>query len=367
MKFKNNNKIKAVLLGCAGISLSLFLSASPITSTNLLVAESGSFINDASSNISVRMYDKNNTLVTSEKKSVSIDTNNYSYYSIKWQDVSYFDIVYSGPIAEGEKISYQFNVTWSPANVKDGKLELVTDRTEKREIIDTSASNEEDVVKQIRFYVDDQTNNSISNSFNGNSVLGESYIDNGGWGIYQFNFICNGTAYNSDLFEVTPTKISDISPETSLSIKSEAVRSQYSINNAYILSITSPEYKYIERNNIVWKVSGEGSDGKKYVLLPSDIEEGDKETKSILSDDAFDRTGETFKFDFDISGNWEITCEITNPENTEDVRVSNVIKVSTVKIIPKNLIIWIVVGSVALAGIILTVIIILAKKKEKIW
>ena len=370
---KSNNFKKKVFGSILGLcSLTIALTPMLMTQEKTFAEAEPYFSTSESSDISVKMYDHSQSEISSSSFNVIDGEKSYSCYSTDWKDLSHFKIAFSGSIDDALIYNYKYTVTWTPAEIKDGRVQLSTDRTEKIAFIEKTTSVKDNIIMEATFFIDDLgTEAEGINNYNANEIIGNNYIKNGGWGVYQFEFTCqtnteNQKVHTSTLFEAKPTKISEISAP--LEISAEVIRSQYSIDNAYLCKIKGADYKYINRNLITWKVKGQGADGKNYVLQPNDIPIGDKTTKSLLSDNSDEYSTNTFKFDFDLSGEWEIWCEIANQESIENpVITSNALSVSTIKTVPQSTFIWIIIGAVAVSAIILTIIILVSKRKERIW
>lgn len=369
---KNSTKLFCGILG-ASLALSMGISlasAIPVTS----FADTPSVFSTSSSSFSVKMFDKNNVELTSDRKETHVKGTTYGYYTTNWKDLSHFQVYFptemTGIVTENE---YTLSLKWIPLEISASGVNFETDILSTGTVQSGTFSEISQVETPFKVYIDDlggKDNKSAGDILKDKDNSTKTYLDNGGWGIYQFEMVVNATTYYSDLYEVKPTSVSSIDgdPAPLPQIKEVAVRSNYLIDNAYQISLTdeSSAYKYIKRDQIKWYVEGEAANGTKYVLRPSDIGQNTK-LKSLLTDESNDYIGTTMKFDFNLSGTWKVYCQIVNEENPEDVRTSNYVEFSTVTVIPSTTIIWIIVAAVVAAGIILTIIIVLTKKKEKTW
>lgn len=376
MKIVKSNKLKKIILGSVGALFAATLAITPVAVQGVVSADGPVLLGGSSSSISISMYDNNNHEIVSTEKNVTVNDEPGKFYSTNWKDIAYFDIDCSGIAIEAglDNYSFQYNITWAPIElVEDGSISLQTDWVEQGTVLTGTKTQASAITKQIRFYIAD-IGTLDSHSYNASSTyigtgssrstLKAKQETRGAWGVYQFTFKVNENSYVSKLFEVKPTKVETIS--TDLEVKSTTSRSKYSINNAYTLTVEGDEYQYVNRENLVWKISGKGADGKSYVLLPEDIEEGDTTTKSLISDNSFNRTGTTFVFDTETGGNWQITCEAKSTDGLND-KVSEAVEVSTIRLVPSYLYIIIIGAAVVAAIIILVIVIVVTKKKEKIW
>ena len=375
MKKEKTNKLKKVFLGSLGVLFAAALAITPITIKNTVVADTPTFLG-ASSEMQVSVYGRNGKQ-TLDDYIVNVDGENVTYQSILWKDITYFEIDCSGIAIDTGRESYdfQYNITWAPTKIINNELNIDTDWTVKGATVCRGrATTSSSITKKIRFYISDirevdahyyNASQAYIGTGSSRKSLQSKQEARGAWGVYQFTFKVNDEdTYSSKLFEVKPTNIEDISAK--LEVSSTPIRSKKTIDNAYSLAIKSDEYKFVDRENLVWKVTGKGSDGKSYVLLPEDKESSDTTTQTIIADNSYNRTGTTFVFDPDIAGHWEITCEAKSSDGLND-KVSKPIEVSTVKIVPSYLYIIIIGAAVVVAVVILVVIIVVTKKKEKIW
>lgn len=288
----------------------------------------------------------------------------------KWANIKYFTIEYNTSSLTGEEgavYNYTYSATWTPLDCSAlSTLPTTANADSISKDIKLGKATKDKITNKIYFYVDELPEDLPNGIYvSGNDVFGESYIKNGGWGLYQFSFDVDGEAKEgvSYAFYLAPTDVKDISVNPN--ITRDRKSSTKSMDNAYLFRISSSEYKYVKKSCLEWYVSGTSSSGKKYVLLHKDIN-GQEGVNSIIPNDDYDRTGNSFLFDFGIAGTWDVQCKAIASTDA-DTKSSNSITVSTIKVINKTTIIWIVAGSVAGAAILLTVIIVTTKKKERIW
>ena len=364
---KKSSKLFCGLLG-ASLALSMGLTlttASPITSS----AEVSMFSSESAS-LSVKLFDKENREITTSRKTIIVGTDTYGLYQADWKDVSYISVNLPSSMTIVSSNEFELSLKWIPEETSGSTVDFEVDRLFSGSVLKKKFSTADELENSYKVYIDmlggdnDYKAGNIIKDRDGST---KTYLDNGGWGIYQFELIVNTVKYNSDLIEVNPTNVSTIEKDQSIQIDKKAVRSQYLIDNAYQISFkdeTNP-FNYVKRNLIQWHVEGEGSDGQKYVLLPS--HRPDDKTKSLLTDESVDYIGTSMKFDFNLTGTWKVYCVVSDASNPDNSWVSNAVNFSTVKVISSSYIIWIVVSAVVVAAIILTVIIVVSKKKEKTW
>lgn len=365
---KKTSKLFCGLLG-ASLALSMGLTlatASPITSS----AEGAVFSSEPAS-LSVKLFDKENRELVTSRKTIIVDGNTYGLYQEDWKNVSYISVSLPSSMTTVSSNELELSLKWIPEETSGSTVDFEVDRLCSGSVLKKKFSNISELSENYKVYIDmlgEENDYKAGNIIKDKDNSTKTYLDNGGWGIYQFELVVNTVKYYSDLVEVKPTSLSSISTDQSIQIEKTAVRSQYLIDNAYQISFKdeSNPFNYVKRNLIQWHVEGEGSDGQKYVLLPS--HRPDDKTKSLLSDESVDYTGTSMKFDFNLTGTWKVYCVITDNSGTEETRwVSNAVDFSTVKVISSTYIIWIIVAAVVVAAIILTVIIVVSKKKEKTW
>ena len=370
---KRSKSLLCVLLG-AGFALSLGLSFGSFPNISAK-ADSQTLFTSSEASVQVNMFDKNNTKINSTKGIVKVQDQDYNYYKANWADLNYFQISIPSPMENLVDVnSYSLSVKWIPEEISasGATVDFKVDRLCSGLIASGSFNNENTatIKSPFNFFIDGLggvTDYSANNILKDKNDTTDSYIKNGGWGIYQFIFTINTTTYSSSLFEVKPTDVLSIPEDADITIQANETRSEYLIDNAYEIFFKNADspFNFVKRDLIKWYVSGQSSEGKPYVLLPS--HKTNENESSLLTDESNDYIGTEMKFDFNIAGSWKVNCQVINPADNTVVRTSNTISFSTVKVIPASTIIWIIVGAVAGAAIILTVIIVVAKKKEKIW
>lgn len=366
MKKNRSNKSKNLILGCLGSLFALTIISTPLSVSNISLAEADTQFSGGDSGFSVVVHDKDGNIkdLSATKTQVNLNSNYVDCYYVQWKDISYFEINFEDSLVNMDTYSYQYNLKWAPVEVIDNAIDFKNDRVEYIDLISTTVETKTEITRNLKYFIEEKAVTNGINTFKASGDIKEKQKETGEWGVYQFSFTCNGETWSSDLYEVRSTKIAELTEHPF--INTTAIRSNYSIDNAYLCTITDNEYKYVNRRDLKWSVKGRGSNGSNYVLMPEDKASGDNTTKTILSDNSYNRTGLSFTFDFEVSGNWEISCDAIDPV-TGDKMTSNVIEVSTVKVVPSYLYI-IVIGAVVLAATVaLVVIIILSKKKERIW
>lgn len=366
---RKNTKL---LCGLFGASLVLAMGLTFAIPETITSSADGAFFTSSSNVLPVEAYNSSNIKLTNTTGSVKVGATTYNYYTTYWKDVSYFTVSLPSDISKSVVSNNELilTVNWIPEEVSGSTVDFETDKICTGTIFSKTFETLDSIPSTYKIYID---NLGEEDAYKTGEIIKDkddstnTYLKNGGWGIYQFSISINTVRYSSNLVEVKPTALSSIDTAQSAEILEKAVRSKYSINNAYDVTFKDPNspFYYVKRNFIKWHVEGEGSDGQDYVLLPSQIK--DEKTKSLLTTESADYVGSSMNFDFDVSGTWSIYCEIVDPTNPEITWTSNSVTFSTVKKFPINYIIWIIVGSVLLAGITLSVIIAVSKKKEKNW
>lgn len=294
----------------------------------------------------------------------------------EWENVHHFKITLNhdnltsttdenAQTNENAQYNYLFTVTWTPDSFNSDKntAYLDTDRTQQCEITRGEVSNKDDIPTTIYLTVDDNTIESTSNVFIGNDILGDAYKKHGGYGMYVFSFkITNADPKSSQVFELTPKSVEGL--PVPIITADDTTPSKGSILKKYVFKLDG-DYKYVDRNLLYWSITGTGKDGRSYVLTPDDISNSNT-TNSIFKDKAVERNGPTFEFEPNIEGTWQATCTVSNPDkSTKYVAYSG--KVSTVKGLSSQSLLWIVAGAAAAAVIIVAVVIIVSIKREKVY
>lgn len=373
MKTTKKLSINKILLPAAGLIASLAVFAVPaIPNINSASADNGyTYIQPANDNLSVATFSAGANPVYGQALKVSYKAEEMDIVKYNWSDVKYFDVSFNInedliPESLSGDYSFEYSVSWTPidyaTSLPDNNAENII-----QSIYSDTVSDKSKITNSVRFYVDDAPK-SISDDIiytSGDLKLGKKYTDNGGWGLYQFYLTINDFQEQrgvSKLFYLTPTDVKDI--DTALQIKPSRVSSNKQMNAAYLFKINDA-YKYVKRNQIKWTVEGTSASNQKYVLLPMD--KTSTEYESILPNNNYDRSGTTFLFDFEQEGTWTVSCTITSQSSPDIFKSAKSDEFSTVKTISTGIIIGIVAGAVALVMIALAIIIVVSKKKERIW
>ena len=221
------------------------------------------------------------------------------------------------------------------------------------------------------FYVDDFLTQTIEVK-TGTSKTEEKEVSTKGWGVYKFSLNVNGQGESvSEVYYVEP----DYIPEgTKLEIAYEVASSTTSMHNAYLFSVVEANttFKYINKDCFVWYVYGKDFSDQAYCLTKSDAQnkqEFIEYGKWLYEDNAITRTGTTFYFDDNgHSGNWNVYCEYYDEHNPIDLKITSSEKsVMTGEIINKSTIFWAILGSCLGAVLILSIVIVISIKKERVW
>lgn len=206
---------------------------------------------------------------------------------------------------------------------------------------------------------------------NGTSTV-KKEISTKGWGAYQFSLNVNGQGESiSQFYYVEP----DYIPEgTKLEISYDVASSTSSMHNAYLFSVVgaNTNYKYVNKDCFVWYVYGKDFSDQAYCLTKSDAqtkEEFIEYGKWLYEDNAITRTGSTFYFDDNKhSGNWNVYCVYYDENNPTSLKItSQEVSVMTGEIIKGSTIFWTILGSCLGAVVVLTIVIVISIKKERVW
>ncbi len=305
---------------------------------------------------------------------VSINNSgDFDAYKLHWKDISHFIINLEDAVTGSEEnFSYSYTLRWAPELIdsEENNINFESDHSIEIDLLSNVISNPANIPDTVKVYLDEddlpeiQIDNSV---YIGNLMTEDekTFLQrHGEWGTYQFSFECNSAHKKaSAVYQVTPTDLNTL--PASFDITSYVKSSTQMLDEARLCEITTEDFKFVDTTKIVWKVRGKSSDGKSYVLMEEDIP-SNSNVNALYKTGSHERHGTSFFFDPWFSGTWEVYCEIPATE-TNPASSSNIIEFSTVKIISRLSIILITCGSIVLGGVLLTVIIIVAKKKEKIW
>lgn len=296
----------------------------------------------------------------------SSTVDNWKSETYAWKDIRNFKITLNtDALADAEFYNYKYTLSWTPELIKDKQALFDTDHTITVDLLALAPDEtvtKDKIVKELYFTID---SNAIpgENVYIGSSTLGEKYTKRGGMGLYIFSYQDPVTgAKQSQIFQLKPDSVESLSKPI-ISVK--AISSKGSVKDAFLFSIDA-SYKFVNREQIYWSVTGTGKDGRSYVLTPEEITNPNT-TNAIFPHESVERRGQSFTFDPGIEGTWKAECRIFKEDLTTTHEVAISAKVSTVKGLSTQSIIWIVVGAAAAAGIAVAVVIVISIKKEKVY
>lgn len=365
---KTNTKSLLISLCFAVAAFVLLLTfvASPVTSAK--ADTTATFVSNYSQKITVNVIDdqgNNRTPNSSESVILHDPSNNitpdYARQTFNWSNVKYFGLAFDTENTQpGENgYNYTYTVSWTPQLVTaEGHVRFDAAHAVHKEIYN---GENETTIKPLNFLIDNNTL-ATGNNVTAGDILGETYQTHGGWGLYIFSLQYNNDVMTSAVYELLPTEVTDQSQAPVLSFTTQG--SDHDIRSAYLFQIDD-EYKFVNRDHIVWSVNGRGKDGKSYVLTPSDIVGNES---SAMPDNAVLRTGPTFKFDPPIQGTWTVTCTVyADDDHTVIAQKVTSDQISTITGVSESTIIWIIVGCVAAVIVIVAIIIAFTIKREKVY
>lgn len=296
----------------------------------------------------------------------SSTVDNWKSETYAWKDIRNFKITLNtDALADAEFYNYKYTLSWTPELIKNKQALFDTDHTITVDLLALAPDEtvtKDKIVKELYFTIDSNTIPG-ENVYIGSSILGEKYTKRGGMGLYIFSYQDPVTgAKQSQIFQLKPDSVESLSKPI-ISVK--AISSKGSVKDAFLFSIDA-SYKFVDREQIYWSVTGTGKDGRSYVLTPEEITNPNT-TNAIFPHQSVERRGQSFTFDPGIEGTWKAECRIFKEDLTTTHEVAISAKVSTVKGLSTQSIIWIVVGAAAAAGIAVAVVIVISIKKEKVY
>lgn len=296
----------------------------------------------------------------------SSTVDNWKSETYAWKDIRNFKITLNtDALADAEFYNYKYTLSWTPELIKDKQALFDTDHTITVDLLALAPDEtvtKDKIVKELYFTIDSNTIPG-EHVYIGSSTLGEKYTKRGGMGLYIFSYQDPVTgAKQSQIFQLKPDSVESLSKPI-ISVK--AISSKGSVKDAFLFSIDA-SYKFVNREQIYWSVTGTGKDGRSYVLTPEEITNPNT-TNAIFPHESVERRGQSFTFDPGIEGTWKAECRIFKEDLTTTHEVAISAKVSTVKGLSTQSIIWIVVGAAAAAGIAVAVVIVISIKKEKVY
>ena len=372
VKMKKAISKSFVFIGMAiMIALSLVFTFGAFQTNALNAAEGGMTIAALDTSlIAVEAYGHDNARLSTldisndiQLKNASSTVDNWKAETYAWKDIRNFKITLNtDALADAESYNYTYTISWTPELIKNNTAYFDTDHTVTVDLLTGTVSTKDKIVKELYFTIDSNTIPG-ENVYIGSSTLGEKYTKRGGMGLYIFSYQDPVTgAKQSQIFQLKPDSVERLSKPI-ISVK--AISSKGSVKDAFLFSIDA-SYKFVNREQIYWSVTGTGKDGRSYVLTPEEITNPNT-TNAIFPHESVERRGQSFTFDPGIEGTWKAECRIFKEDLTTTHEVAISAKVSTVKGLSTQSIIWIVVGAAAAAGIAVAVVIVISIKKEKVY
>lgn len=379
-KFREVKMKKAILKSFVFIGMAIMIALSLVFTfgafqTSVLNAAEGEMPIAAldTSLIAVEAYGHDNARLSTLDIANDIKLNNgsstvdnWKSETYAWKDIRNFKITLNtDALADAEFYNYKYTLSWTPELIKDKQALFDTDHTITVDLLALAPDEtvtKDKIVKELYFTIDSNTIPG-ENVYIGSSTLGEKYTKRGGMGLYIFSYQDPVTgAKQSQIFQLKPDSVESLSKPI-ISVK--AISSKGSVKDAFLFSIDA-SYKFVNREQIYWSVTGTGKDGRSYVLTPEEITNPNT-TNAIFPHESVERRGQSFTFDPGIEGTWKAECRIFKEDLTTTHEVAISAKVSTVKGLSTQSIIWIVVGAAAAAGIAVAVVIVISIKKEKVY
>ena len=372
VKMKKAISKSFVFIGMAiMIALSLVFTFGAFQTNALNAAEGGMTIAALDTSlIAVEAYGHDNARLSTldisndiQLKNASSTVDNWKAETYAWKDIRNFKITLNtDALADAESYNYTYTISWTPELIKNNTAYFDTDHTVTVDLLTGTVSTKDKIVKELYFTIDSNTIPG-ENVYIGSSTLGEKNTKRGGMGLYIFSYQDPVTgAKQSQIFQLKPDSVESLSKPI-ISVK--AISSKGSVKDAFLFSIDA-SYKFVNREQIYWSVTGTGKDGRSYVLTPEEITNPNT-TNAIFPHESVERRGQSFTFDPGIEGTWKAECRIFKEDLTTTHEVAISAKVSTVKGLSTQSIIWIVVGAAAAAGIAVAVVIVISIKKEKVY
>lgn len=385
--FSNKFKLFGLIAMCFSFIALSIMAVIPSLSPMASAADMEKFMNTLGTSLTVTAKTSTHTIAVGNEESALI-TGGYTTgisrnNSYAWKDVKYFEI--SRPdisgLAESSSYQYSYKVTWIPSVLDDSnELNYATYAAQPTKTIYSSTATSKELVKnKVYFFIDENIDRYAPTDFNvadytdkGNpdaselftpteDAVEDIYNIQGGWGTYIFTFEINTKETSGNaMFELKPTSLSELSDKV-LSISAEkSTPGVNSINDGWIFSVNE-DFRYVNRKNIIWSITGTGSDGTKYVLREQDKT---AENETLIGQN-LPYQGATIKLDTEIQGNWIATASISEEGVTTKTASSE--EVSTIKPFSTTAIIWIVTGVTVVSVAIVAIIISVNIRKEKTW
>lgn len=356
-------KVLSMIILCLTLCSPFFFDAEQ----NVAKAVSASEMQVSDDNFSLQMQAFNkysSTLTAQKKESVDVSGEKIDYFYFNWSEIKYL----TATMNFSPKQNYQFTKMQLKVSYRQ------TEDWTQNVIAPETASSKSEIV----LYEKDFTTTNIPSSrllyyINADGTETSEKKFGYGFGIYKFDFLYNyieqenvyEKSIGSIYVAIVPDDIDSIN--SSIHLK-HTVSSSNELLNIYNVYIDSELYNYVNPIYVTWFVEGVDQNNLKYVLTKDDCS-GSFATYTPVweSLDKNLRTGTSFIFDSNnIEADWKISCIILNSDGS--VKTSSSIDVTTIKEKTVSYF-WLILLSV-MVGLILIgsiVLIIILKKKEKIW
>jgi hypothetical protein len=309
-----------------------------------------------------------------DKRTVKNSANeDIDYYFFQWRDIESLKFTFSASLQGSTRQykSYKFLLT----NVQTDDLTTILGQTtiggKFSTLCQGNISSNNFSKFDFNFYIDKTSDiTETATRCKGND-----------FGLYKFDFIYTyiedgeeisrniGNSGQGDIYvAILPDDIDSIEQDDTKILYS--VSSSNKLMNIFNLYLSTDTYKYVNPKYLQWTVVGTDKTNLNYVYSQQmkDDNINYANYKAIWQSPPTEPNGTSFIFDSnDIEGEWTAYCTIKNTNGSEKINlvVSNL---STVKLEEKSYL-WLIVLLICVALILFATItlIILYKKKEKIW
>ena len=292
------------------------------------------------------------------------------FYCLNWSDVENLSFHVSSATRGSEKVYKNFSIYVT--SLQDDNLGIplseasIAVSEQKTLIYHTNILNNANLNFAFKFYID-------SHADIGNQTLTAKGTD---FGLYKFTFSYSFIEENvvitdtiSDLYvAVLPDDIEEVTRHNQTRII-YSVSSSNKLLNVFNLSLETDAFDYVNPKNIEWLVSGIDKDNNEYILTLKQKQENTRYANcKVVWNSLESNYGTNFVFDSnDIEGTWTAYC-IIKDDDGQQITSYSVDNLSTLKLHKMSLTwLWITLVAVGAMGLAGGGLLIVLKKRDKVW
>ena len=215
------------------------------------------------------------------------------------------------------------------------------------------------------FYIDPSSVMGLPNSANGN-----------GFGLYKFDLCYSRLVDNQPVqnhVEICVAVFADKIDEIEIPLGTQItyhITSSNKLMNIFNCNLSSSLFRFVNPDFLQWEVVGQDTNGISYCLDKKMQQQMEYGAYQPLWDSLQNTTGTSFVFDSnDVEGTWTVSLSIKNSDGTEkaNFKIKNLSTIKVNKPFPWWIVLVVIFGSLLLVGLVVTIVLLVKKKHEKVW